>query len=133
ANAFTLLFFALLVAVASSSTVSYFSERLHQALTHKASELLGAYLVVSGSYEATQEQLEVAKALGLTRTQTVEFSTMLISAERIELAHTRAATDTYTLLGTLTARTQLQKQVEDLLTWLPSPGEIWLETALFNK
>ncbi|HLR16374.1 MAG TPA: FtsX-like permease family protein [Alcanivoracaceae bacterium] len=133
ANAFTLLFFALLVAVASSSTVSYFSERLHQAMTHKASELLGADLVVSGSYEATQEQLEVAKALGLTGTQTVEFSTMLISAEGMELAHIKAATEAYPLLGTLTARTQLQEQDEDLLTGFPRPGEIWLEAALFNK
>src|SRR5690554_3080969 len=83
ARAFTVLFFALLVAVASSSIVGFFAERLHLAMTSKASEFLGADLVVSGTADATEEQLSLAHSLGLTGTHTVEFSTMLASQEEM--------------------------------------------------
>src|SRR5699024_7768313 len=129
ANAFTLLFFALLIAVASSSTVSLFSARLHQAMTHKANEFLGADLVVNSSYAATQEQLNVAAKLGLKGTQTVEFSTMLSSTAGMELAAVKAATEAYPLVGQLRARAQLNSTAE--MNGFPKLGEIWLEPALF--
>lgn len=129
ANAFTLLFFALLIAVASSSTVNIFSARLHQAMAHQASELLGADLVVSGSYAATQEQLDAATALGLRGTQTIEFNTMLSSDKGLELAAIKAATGAYPLIGELKAREQLGATAD--ITGFPLPGEIWLEASLF--
>ncbi len=52
------LFFALLVAVAASSAIGYFSARLNDAMLLRASEFLAADLRLSGSTQAKPEQIE---------------------------------------------------------------------------
>jgi len=131
ARAFTVLFFALLVAVASSSTVGFFAERLHLAMTSKASEFLGADLVVSGTADATEEQLSLAHSLGLTGTHTVEFSTMLASQEEMVLANIKAITADYPLKGEL--RSQNTLQASETTKHTLEAGHIWLEASLFDR
>src|SRR5690606_39060634 len=59
------LFFALLVAVAASTAIGYFGARLNGAMLLRATEFLGADLVLNGSSPAAAEQLEAGRALGL--------------------------------------------------------------------
>lgn len=131
ARAFLVLFLALLVAVASSSTVSFFAERLHLAMTHKASEFLGADIAMSGAAKATPEQLALAKELGLSGTHTVEFSTMLASQEHMVLASIKAVTPEYPLKGELTSQASLSADAQT--QGVPPTGEIWLEASLFDQ
>jgi putative ABC transport system permease protein len=48
AGELTLVAVAVIVAVASVTTVGFFADRVNQALTRQANQLLGADLVVSG-------------------------------------------------------------------------------------
>ncbi|PWG67960.1 ABC transporter permease, partial [Enterobacter mori] len=68
------LFFALLVAVAASTAIGYFGARLNGAMQLRASEFLGADLVLQGSAPARDQQIEAGKALGLRHAQVVEFT-----------------------------------------------------------
>lgn len=131
AKIFTVLFLALFIAVASSSTVNYFAERLHLAMSHKASEFLGADVAVSGTAQATEEQQRLAQQLSLSGTHTVEFSTMLASNEEMVLASIKAITAEYPLKGNL--RSQAHLEAEDTAGGSPASGEIWLEAALFHS
>ena len=68
------LFFALLVAVAASTAIGYFGARLNGAMLLRATEFLGADLVLDGSAPAREEQIKVGTDLGLKHARVVEFA-----------------------------------------------------------
>ena len=76
------LFFALLVAVAASSAIGYFSARLNDAMLLRASEFLAADLRLSGSTPASQEQIDAGLKLGLDNARAVEFSSVVAAGTK---------------------------------------------------
>ncbi len=123
------LFFALLIAVASSSTIAYFAERLQLSMQQRASEFLAADLVVSGSIASSQELIAQGTQLGLHTARTTSFSTMLASANAMQLASVKAVAPPYPLRGSL--KSKAGKNEEETTGQLPQPGEVWLEQELF--
>ena len=59
------LFFGLLIAVAASTAIGYFGARLNGAMLLRATEFLGADLVLQGSSPASAAQVERGTGLGL--------------------------------------------------------------------
>ncbi len=86
------LFFALLIAVAASTAIGYFSARLNDAMLLRASEFLGADLVLRGSAPAQPQQVESGLALGLAHARTVEFASVIATDEQIQLASIKPPT-----------------------------------------
>ena len=72
-----ILFFALLIAVASSSTIGHFAERLQGAMQLSAGEFLAADLVLSSSQPANATQLSAVHNDALATSSTVQFASML--------------------------------------------------------
>lgn len=95
------LFFSLLIAVTASSAIGYFGERLKGAMQARATEFLGADLVLRGSAPLSAEQQQVAQQSGLTQAQVVEFSSMVATDNGLELASVKAADQAYPLRGSL--------------------------------
>ena len=95
------LFFALLVAVAASTAIGYFGARLNGAMLLRATEFLGADLVLSGSAAALPEQIEAGTQLGLEHAQVVEFASVIAGEQSIQLASIKAASGGYPLRGEL--------------------------------
>lgn len=124
------LFFATLIAVASSSTISHFAERLHLAMELRASEFLAADLVVSGSIASSPELVAQGQQLGLDTAHTVEFASMLGSDNGMQLASLKAVDDAYPLRGQLGSSKLLQGNI--LTGGRPKSGEIWLDAQLFD-
>nr|WP_294973543.1 ABC transporter permease [uncultured Pseudomonas sp.] len=122
------LFFALLVAVAASSAIGYFSARLNAAMLVRAAEFLGADLVLSGTRPATGEQVDSGLRLGLQHARSVEFSSVVATDQGIQLSSVKAVGDSYPLRGELkSAPEPLQPEIEG---GRPQPGEIWVESRL---
>lgn len=69
----TLLVLALVIAVASSTTISLFADRLQRTLTLQAAEFLAGDLVVSSPAPIEPNWLEQAAALALVTSRTTEF------------------------------------------------------------
>jgi putative ABC transport system permease protein len=67
------LFFALLVAVAASTAIGYFGARLNGAMMLRATEFLGADLVLEGSSPARPEQIRSGTELGLDHARSWSF------------------------------------------------------------
>lgn len=123
------LFFALIIAVASSTAIGYFGARLNDGMLMRATEFLGADLVLRGSSPAEPEQVSHGQRLGLDHAQLVEFSSVIASDEAIQLASVKAADNGYPLRGQLKSAAQLYQQEE--ISSGPQPGEAWAEARLF--
>ena len=123
------LFFAMIIAVAASTAIGYFSARLNDGMLLRATEFLGADLVLSGSSPADQAQIAQGKQLGLEHAQLVEFASVIATDEAIQLASVKAADSAYPLRGQLKSAAQLYgaEEVSDG----PAPGEAWAEARLF--
>ncbi len=123
------LFFALVVAVAASTAIGYFGARLNDAMLLRASEFLGADLVLNGSAPAAPEQIQAGTALGLDHAQVVEFSSVIATEQDLQLASVKAASSSYPLRGTL--RSAAQPYEPEQPGTGPAPGEAWAEARLF--
>lgn len=124
------LFFALLIAVAASTAIGYFSARLNDAMLLRASEFLGADLVLRGSAPAQPQQVESGLALGLAHARTVEFASVIATDEQIQLASIKAADDAYPLRGEL--RSAAAPFQPEQVGGGPRPGEAWAEARLLT-
>ncbi|HSC84113.1 MAG TPA: FtsX-like permease family protein [Pseudomonas sp.] len=122
------LFFALLIAVASSTAIGFFSARLNGAMLLRASEFLGADLLLSGSSPATAEQIAQGQRLGLQHAQAVEFASVIATDQGIQLASIKAASASYPLRGQLkSAAAPYQPEQSG---GGPARGEVWVEARL---
>ncbi|KRW57971.1 ABC transporter permease [Pseudomonas sp. TTU2014-080ASC] len=122
------LFFALLIAVAASTAIGYFSTRLNDGMLMRATEFLAADLRLSGSSPGTEMQIEAGKQLGLDHAQLVEFSSVIAGDDGIQLASVKAADSAYPLRGPLKSAPTLYAQEEEGQG--PKPGEAWAEARL---
>ncbi|MCY1272511.1 hypothetical protein D9M68_206230 [compost metagenome] len=123
------LFFALLVAVAASTAIGYFGARLNAAMLLRATEFLGADLVLDSSSPARAEQIAAGQRLGLEHARVVEFSSVIATDTGIQLASVKAADSAYPLRGQL--KSAAAPYQPESVGGGPQPGEAWAEARLF--
>ena len=123
------LFFALLIAVAASTAIGYFGARLNDAMLLRATEFLGADLVLRGSAPATAKQIETGNRLQLEHSRVVEFSSVIATDDNLQLASVKAADSLYPLRGEL--RSAAAPYQAEAVSRGPQPGEAWAEARLF--
>ena len=127
----TLLVLALLVAVASTTTISLFADRLQRTMTVQAAEFLAGDLVISSSVPIDPDWVKQAGQLGLERSQTTEFSSVLLENEQMLLASIKAVGSGYPLRGFL--KTLQAGAVEEHKDFHgPQPGTAWLEKRVLS-
>ncbi|MBD9461587.1 MULTISPECIES: ABC transporter permease [unclassified Pseudomonas] len=124
------LFFALLVAVAASTAIGYFGARLNGAMMMRATEFLGADLLLEGSSPARPEQIRSGTELGLEHARVVEFSSVVATDNGIQLSSVKAADDTYPLRGEL--KSSPAPFAPEETGGRPNPGEAWVEARLLT-
>lgn len=128
-----LLLAALVVAVASISSVGFFVDRMRQALSLEARQLLGADLVVASDRELPRSWLDEAARRGLAIAQTVNFPSMVIGGSgQPQLAAVKAVSDGYPLRGEL--RVASGPGVADApARGIPAPGTLWVDAQLLQS
>ncbi|SEN06908.1 putative ABC transport system permease protein [Pseudomonas sp. ok272] len=124
------LFFALVVAVAASTAIGYFGARLNGAMMMRATEFLGADLLLEGSSPATEQQVRGGTDLGLQHAQVVEFSSVIATDNGIQLSSIKAADEAYPLRGEL--KSAPQPFAPEDVGGGPKPGEAWAEARLLT-
>lgn len=126
-----LLALALLIAVASSSAITLFADRMHRTMLLQAAEFLAADLAVSGPSPCPKPWLEKAAELGLGQTQTTEFNSVLLENQETLLVSVKAVSDLYPLRGYLkTMATDYSN--EEISRRGPEPGEAWVEKRVLT-
>src|SRR3954466_15102388 len=91
------LLLALLIAIASVTTVGFFADRVQAALDRQANELLGGDLVLIADHPVPENftQLAVANRLAVAHTRT--FPSMVSGGEGVNLAEIKAVSPGFPL------------------------------------
>lgn len=129
-TALRILVLALLVSVASMTSVGFFTDRIRAALEQQANHLLAADLVLQSDHPLAQVFFTEAARRGLAFAQTVQFPSMAQSGEQSALAQIKAVAPGYPLRGELkiTAAGQTRS-----VRSIPAPGTVWVEQNLLAQ
>ena len=131
AGELTLMFLALVVAVAAVTTVSFFTDRVRQALTTQANQLLAADLVLISDHPIPASFEAQAIASGLSSARTLAFPSMVIQGARNQLAEVKGVSAGYPLRGELNLSQVLFGPVETARSG-PQPGTAWADARLMQ-
>jgi putative ABC transport system permease protein len=122
---------ALVIAVASITSVAFVADRVSQALVRDAHQLLGADLVLASDHPWRPGIVEEAARAGLRHAEASNFMSMVRFGEQSMLAGVKAVTANYPLRGRL--RTAPAPGAEDAPAEQgPQPGTVWLEERLVS-
>ncbi len=132
AGELTLVAVAVVVAVASVTTVGFFADRVHQALSRQANQLLGADLVISGDRPLGVAFAAEAQRRGLQVAQMLRFPSMTAGNGQSVLAEVKVVTAGYPLRGDLRI-TDAQNSSDRRATEIPKPGTVWVDERLIAR
>lgn len=126
-----ILILALVIAVASTTLIQFFADRLQRGMVSKAADIMGGDLVISSPQPIPPEWLERARTPGLRAIQNLEFRTVALHGESMQLVSVKAVEAGYPLRGLV--RTASQPFVEgDPVTGAPTPGTLWVEARVLS-
>lgn len=125
-----ILFLAIVIAVATSTSIGYLSARLKASMQGQAAEFMGADLRLSGAQAATPQQIEAGLNLGLQHAHVVEFSSVVSTEQYLQLSSIKAADAAYPLRGQIISQTTADPAPQS--GGYPQPGEVWAEQRLLD-
>ncbi|MGO9446007.1 MAG: ABC transporter permease [Thiobacillaceae bacterium] len=120
---------ALLIAVTTTSAISFLGDRLQRGMVNQSAALLGADLVLRSPRSVDPAWLEQARADGLRQDEVLEFPSVVLHGDNLQLCDIKAVQPGYPLRGAL--RTAAEPySVDGAIHGIPKPGEAWVEARL---
>ncbi|HUP29760.1 MAG TPA: FtsX-like permease family protein, partial [Usitatibacter sp.] len=126
------LLLALLIAVASVTTVGFFADRVQAALDMQANELLGGDLVVIADQPMAQAFAAAARAESLTTAQTRTFPSMVGAGGNVNLAEIKAVSPGFPLRGRIRIVDSVGAAEREVQGG-PEPGTVWVGVPLVGR
>lgn len=123
---------AIVLAVASVTTVGFFADRVHKALNRQANQLLGADLVVVGDRALPAELEREAFRRALAVTRMMRFPSMAVHRDRNVLADIKVVSAGYPLRGELRVADRLYGE-DRRADGVPSPGTAWVDDRVVSQ
>ncbi|MEO8383782.1 MAG: FtsX-like permease family protein [Betaproteobacteria bacterium] len=127
---------ALLIAVMSVTTVSFFADRVESALNRQASELIAADAVVLTDKPIAAKFREEAKRLNLKTAEATTFPSMVSgdqeNGQGVNLAEIKAITEAFPLRGKIRIADTPGAASRDAVG-IPAPGTVWVPEVLLAR
>lgn len=120
---------ALVIAVTATTAISFFTDRLQRAMLSQSSELLGGDLLLQTPRPLDKAWLKQADSEGLQRNEALEFPSVVVSDDNLQLAGIKAVASGYPLRGGLRIADTPFGQ-ERPTTAIPAEGTVWVEARL---
>ena len=120
---------ALVVAVASVTSVGFFADRVRQALAREAHQLLGADLVMSADHAWPGAVREEIVRRGLALAENTGFVSMARRAGQAQLASIKAVSRGYPLRGKLRVAAKLNAPDAET-DQVPRQGTVWVDERM---
>jgi putative ABC transport system permease protein len=122
---------ALVIAVAASTAIGFFTDRLGRGMANQSADFLGADLTLVSPRPVDTDWLNEARAAGLQAIETLEFASVVVGGDALLLSSVKAVQDGFPLRGTM--RTAPAPFAADADTQaLPRPGEAWVAPRLLT-
>lgn len=131
AGALRVLVFALVLAVAAITAVSFFTQRVDTALNQQGGLLLGGDLALLADHPLADKFEQRALTAGIATAKTYEFPSMVVVADASQLAEIKAVSEDFPLRGDLTIG-ENATAVGRVVKAIPEAGSVWLEPRLAN-
>ena len=125
-----LLGLAIVIAVASLTSVGFLADRVGRALDREANQLLGGDLLLSADRPWPARFIDAAHEHGLDSAGTVLFTSMASTAEAAVLTGVKVVEGAYPLRGEIRLAPG-PNQPDAVAGRAPEPGELWLDERLF--
>jgi putative ABC transport system permease protein len=127
----TLLFIALVIAVACVSAMNNFTNSVQNQLKQGAVDMLGADAVLTSNTAIDLSWKQKANELGITMVNTLSFLSMVEGHEQLQLSQIKAISSPYPLRGEVNIATDLGDAQGVSQTNAPEAGSVWLNPRLF--
>ena len=127
----SILVFSLLLAIATVTSISLFTSRIHNSIYAEAAQFIAGDIKISGSQAIETRWIEQAEELGLESSSLTEFASMAFAGEDMTLTSVKAVTPGYPLKGELIIADQ-PFTAGNVVKHGPLPGEAWLAPRLFD-
>jgi putative ABC transport system permease protein len=132
AGELTVLGLALVLAVMALTSVGFLADRIGQALSLEAHQLLGGDLLLSADHPWSESLRAEARGRKLQIAESAVFASMASGAAGAQLAEVKAVSDNYPLRGAL--RIAPAPDSADAETRrVPAPGETWPDERLVRS
>ena len=125
-----LLGLAIVIAVASLTSVGFLADRVAHALDREANQLLGGDLLLRADRPWDDGIRDEARTRGLALTETVLFTSMAGTEEAAELAGVKVVGEGYPLRGAVRIAPG-PNQPDAVAAGIPARGEVWLDERLY--
>ncbi len=132
AGEITLLVAAIVIAVSSLTTVSFFTDRVQRALTQQSNQLLGGDLTIVSDRPFTPEFAEAARTRGLVVTRALRFPSMATAGGESLLTDIKVVTAGYPLRGEVRLADALFGP-ERIARDIPASGTAWVDDRLLSR
>jgi len=126
------LLLALVIAVASVTTVGFFADRVQAALDQQANELLAADLAVIGDKPLPNDFDEAARRHKLDVAHTRTFPSMVGAGDAVSLAEIKAVSDGFPLRGRIRVVDRPGQREREVVGG-PARGTAWIGVALAGR
>lgn len=123
---------ALVVAVASITSVAFFADRVGSALVRDAHQLLGADLVMVSDHPWQRGVAGEIARRGLQHAESTTFISMVMQGENSQLTGVKAVTENYPLRGRLRIAPAVNAGDGPAQAG-PPPGKVWIEERLVTS
>ncbi len=120
---------ALVLAVGGVSSVAFFADRVRQALTREAHQVLGADVLMTADHAWSPEFRDEIIRLGLARAESVTFVSMARAGKEALLTAVKAVTPGYPLRGKLRVAPVLNTADAEIDA-IPPRGTVWLDERM---
>ena len=122
---------AIVIAVASLTSVGFFTDRVKRASESQATELLAADLVIQSRQPVADEVREMIRSAGLVETDITSMRSMVMAGENLQMAEVKAVEAGYPLRGKLRTSSGLFTP-ETVTSDIPESGTVWIDSRLFQ-
>lgn len=122
---------ALVIAVSSVATVSFFSDRVQRALVLESNQLLGGDLLITSDNPVSLTYAEYANQIGLSTTHLVRFPSMVSFGDDSVLTSIKAVAPGYPLRGELKLADPSTGE-ERIARGIPEPGTVWVDEKVMD-
>ncbi len=126
-----MIFIAIFIAVSALTTTGFFTDRVKRAAELQATELLAADLVLRDNRPIDPELILSAQQMDLVTTRTVQFRSVAVAGEKLELSEVKAVESGYPIRGKMRV-TESLFGAESVTDEIPTSGTVWVDSRLLQ-